>query len=312
VHVSIWHWSADWPALACYLAAAAAHLAGLRGAAPPVLRRQVFAFQGGLLVALAALVSPVGYLADSYLWLRMLQFLLLGLVAPGLIVLGAPWTALRVARHRLGPAGPRGEAPRTPLNFTRGEAPRTPLDFTRGEAPRTPLNWLLGRPVLAVAAVNMAWLGWLVPAAVDQAERHGAIAAAQQVTWLAAGVVFWLALIGSRPYSPAALPLRRFALVAGTAAAITVFGMILVFGSAALYPAYANSAHHVMTVLDDQQLAGAVLWMGSLPALATVGVALLLRWLSEEEESAAELDRLLAPRASGWRTHAWPTRPGIR
>ena len=40
--------------------------------------------------------------------------------------------------------------------------------------------------------------------------------------------------------------------------------MVLVFGYGVLYPGYANPAHHVMTVLDDQQLAGAVLWMGML------------------------------------------------
>jgi cytochrome c oxidase assembly factor CtaG len=61
----------------------------------------------------------------------------------------------------------------------------------------------------------------------------------------------------------------------------------------------------VMTVLDDQQLSGAVLWMGMLPPLITAGVALLMRWLSEEE--SAGLDRLLTPRKS-----AWSARPGIR
>jgi putative membrane protein len=291
VHVSYWHWSLDWPALACYLVAAAAHLAGLRGG--HTQRRQALAYQCGLLVAVAALMSPVGYLAGIYLWLRMLQFLLLGLVAPGLIVLGAPWTALRAARRRLGQPGAIGQPEAGGF---------------------TPVNWLLGRPALTVAVVNLAWLGWLVPAALDQAERHGAVAAAQQVTWLAAGVMFWLALIGSRPYAPATPPLLRFAMVAATAGASAVFGMVLVFGSAAWYPAYANSAHHVMTVLDDQQLAGAVLWMGSLPALVTVGVALLSRWLSEEEsaEMSAGLDRLLTPRANGWRKNAWPTRPGVR
>ena len=68
-----------------------------------------------------------------------------------------------------------------------------------------------------------------------------------------------------------------------------------------LYPVYANSAHHLMTVLDDQQLSGAVLWMGMLLPLIVAGVALLLEWFSNEEsaELSAGLDRLLAPR-SAW------------
>jgi cytochrome c oxidase assembly factor CtaG len=64
-----------------------------------------------------------------------------------------------------------------------------------------------------------------------------------------------------------------------------------------------------MTVLDDQQLAGGVLWMGMLPALMVACVALLLQWFANEEsaELSAGLDRLVSPRMG-----AWPSRPVIR
>jgi cytochrome c oxidase assembly factor CtaG len=89
----------------------------------------------------------------------------------------------------------------------------------------------------------------------------------------------------------------------------TVLGMVLVFGSGVVYPGYANAAHHTMTVLDDQQLSGAVLWMGSLLPFVVGGVALMMAWLSDEEsaELTDGLDRLLAPRKNGW-----PSRPVIR
>ena len=98
-------------------------------------------------------------------------------------------------------------------------------------------------------------------------------------------------------------------MVIGSVAASTVFGMMLVFGSGVLYPAYANSAHHVMSVLDDQQLAGAVWWMGILPPMIIAAVALMMEWLRDEEsaELSAGLDRLLTPRR-----HGWPSRPVIR
>ena len=62
-------------------------------------------------------------------------------------------------------------------------------------------------------------------------------------------------------------------------------------------------------MLDDQQLSGAVLWMGMLPPLIIAGVALMMQWLSDEEsaELSAGLDRLLTPRR-----HGWPSRPVIR
>jgi cytochrome c oxidase assembly factor CtaG len=305
VHAVFSHWSASWPALGCYLAIAAAHLGGLRrllaGADDDQrsreLRHQAVVFHGGLLLALLALVSPAGYLADVYIWVRGMQFLLLALVAPGLIVLGAPWLALRAVFGR--PGTPRGgESDQPGAHLVPGE----------GKIPARP-PWILARPILAVTVVNLIWLAWQLPAPYDAARGSSLIASAEHATCLLAGVVLWLQLIGSAPFSPPARPLRRMELVVATVGAMTVLGMVLVFGSSILYPAYANSAHHVMTVLDDQQLSGAVVWMGSLPPLITAAVALLMRWLSDEDsaELSADLDRLLVPRKN-----AWSARPGIR
>ena len=109
---------------------------------------------------------------------------------------------------------------------------------------------------------------------------------------------------------PVAVPLRRATLLIGTVIADTVLGMVLVFGSGVLYRVYGNSAHHVMTVVDDQQLAGAILWMGMLPPMIAAAVAVLMHWLNDEESRAlsAGIDRLLTPRSSA----AWPSRPRFR
>jgi putative membrane protein len=310
VHVVFSHWSASWPALACYVVIAAAHLVGLRRLLAAAgdwsgakdLRHQAVVFHSGLLLALLALVSPAGYLSDVWIWVRGLQFLLLAIVAPGFIVLGAPWLALRAAFQRPG-ADSEGR-PRS------GGPDRVGGDFVpiEGKLPARP-PWLLARPILAVVVVNVIWLAWQLPGPFDAAHNSSLIASAEHATCFVAGVVLWLQLIGSAPFSPAARPLRRMELVVATVGAMTVLGMVLVFGSSVLYPAYANSAHHLMTVLDDQQLSGAVVWMGSLPPLITVAVALLMRWLSDEDsaELSADLDRLLVPRKN-----AWSARPGIR
>ena len=93
---------------------------------------------------------------------------------------------------------------------------------------------------------------------------------------MAAGLLFWLQLIGSRPVEPAATPLRRLALVVATVGVTTIVrhgaGLRL---CACCTRATPISAHHVMTVLDDQQLAGAVYWMGMLPPLIVAAVAVL-------------------------------------
>jgi cytochrome c oxidase assembly factor CtaG len=143
----------------------------------------------------------------------------------------------------------------------------------------------------------------------DLARSGGVAGIAEHVTYLGAGVLFWLQMIGSRPYRPSAPPLRRVGLLTATVIAGTLLGMVLVFGSGALYPAYSVTTGHVMSLIDDQQLAGAVLWMGSLPPMIIAAVALFQQWLSEEEsaELSAGLDRLLRQRKS-----SWPSRPGLR
>jgi putative membrane protein len=269
------HWSASWPALIVYAALAGAHVSGLmrllaRGGAPAGRRtmiREAALFQGGLLLALFAIVSPLGYESGVFIWVRAVQDLILAIVAPGLIVLGAPWPAFG-AREANGP------------------------------------RWWLRWPVATVVAFNVIWLAWHLSVLFDRVPARGAAAAAEYVLYLGAGTLFWLQLIGSRPWSPAAPPMRRAALLVGTVAVDTVLGMVLVFGSSVIYPAYANGAHHVMTVLDDQQLAGAVLWMGMLPPVITAAVVVLMRWLDHEESEAlsAGLDRLLKPRESAWRS----------
>jgi cytochrome c oxidase assembly factor CtaG len=291
------HWTASWPALGCYVLVAAAHLTGLRraGAGGPGRdgRRQAVLFQAGLLLALLALVSPMGYWSGILLWVRAIQFILIAVVATGLMVLGAPWAALRRAISPPASASGQPSGQRVPGLNSRGGRPL----------------WLLRWPVAAVTVANLVWLSWQLPALLDLVQHNSAVALVCHASCLAAGLVFWLQLIGSGSLSPAAPPIRRLALVVASVGASTILGMVLVFGSGVLYPVYANHWHHVMTVLDDQQLSGAVLWMGMLPPLISVGVALLMRWFSEEEsaELSAGLDRLLTPRKS-----AWSARPGIR
>jgi putative membrane protein len=285
------HWSATWPVLLIYLAVAAAHLAGTVRGGLRAGRRAVISeaalFQGGLLLALLAIVSPLRYWSGLYVWVRALQDLILAVLAPGLIVVGAPWSALArsVGRTQIGERKPDG--------------PRA--------GQRQP--WWLRWPLATVVAFNVIWLGWHLPALFDEVPVSAAVAGLEYAAYLGAGILFWLQVIGSRPWAPAAVPMRRTAFLVGTVAADTILGMVLVFGSGVFYRYYDNSLHHVMTVVDDQQLAGAVLWMGVLPPMIAASVAVLVRWLNDEESEdlSAGIDRLLTQRSS-----AWPSRPRFR
>ncbi|HEX9542419.1 MAG TPA: cytochrome c oxidase assembly protein [Streptosporangiaceae bacterium] len=355
------HWSANVAVLAGCLVIAAVHLAGVRGmtadarpggpAAPGglgrALVREAIAFDAGLAVVLLALVSPVAYWARDFIWVRSLQDLLLAVVAPPLIVLGAPWLPLRrgLSPRRSGPvpasgaealgsattgpgaagsgaagsgaagsgaagsgaAGPGAAGPGAAGPGAAGAGAAGP--GARPVAKRSAGGWL-SWPVAVTAAFTVAWCGWHIPVLYDAALRYPVVWAAEVVSYLGVGVLFWLQLIGSRPLAPRFRPLQRVMLIAGTVVTSTILGMVLGFGANVLYPAYRGAGHHhLLTVVADQQLGGAILWVLVLPPYIIAGVALLLRWLNDEESEALALgfDRLLRPPRS-----AWPTRTGLR
>lgn len=219
-------------------------------------------FQAGLLTAVLALISPVGYWASQYIWVRAIQDLLLCFAAPMLIALGS---ARRVA------------------------SPAAPDDA-----------WSRTSPVIAAIAFNLSFLAWHVPALFDAVPRNGAAQLAEHALYLGTGCWFWLQIIRPHP-GPWRSPLRRLELLTATLVAWTVLGMVLVFGSNVIYPAYVNSLHRAMTVVDDQQVSGGVLWMGMMPFLVTAGVILLSAWLDEEDsDRPADAEALIRKRAWGW------------
>jgi putative membrane protein len=307
------HWSANAAALAGCLLAAAVHLAGLRGLQtdarragcprPPGLAREAIAFYAGLAVILLAVVSPLGYYAGTFIWVRALQILLLGVVAPPLIVLGAPWLVLARGLGRAGPRpGPAAAGAERPAAAPEAERPAAAPDAGR---PR-----LIGWPVAVTALFNLVWCAWWLPALFDPGVRHPWVLAVQAISYLAVGVLFWLQLIGSRPLHPALPPLQRVMLIAATVLCGTILGMVLGFGASAIYPAYRGVGHHrLLTIAGDQQLAGAELWVLMLLPYVIAGVSLLIRWLNEEESQALTLGltRMLRPSKS-----AWPARTGWR
>lgn len=149
------HWSANPAVLAGCFVTAVIHLAGLRqlrrddGARRQPGRRtsEAVIFYAGLLAVAAALVSPAGYWSVRYIWVRTVQDLLLAVVAPPLIVLGAPWLALRRGARAAGPR-PARRAPGAPGARAAG----TPGRWATG----APGTWATGAPGTGPTHVHLA------------------------------------------------------------------------------------------------------------------------------------------------------------
>ena len=296
------HWSANVAALAVYLVAAVAHLLGMRGGATgsgpprqPHRLARAAAYQAGLLLALLAVVSPMGYWSYRFIWARSLQDVMLATVAPALIVLGAPWLPLIRGLRLDGRLHQRDQ---------RTAADADDADTARRNRPSGWRPW----PVAVAVAFCAIWWAWHLPALFDAALRSPVVYALEVVSYLALGILLWLQLIDSPPLRPQLSPLRRVGLLLGVAASGTVLGLIRVYSSGLVYPAYLGFRHHVLNVISDQQLGGAVLWVIPLVPFSIVAVALAVGWLSEDESeaTAADFDRLLR------RKSVWPSRPGLR
>jgi cytochrome c oxidase assembly factor CtaG len=328
MNVVVSYWSANVAALAAYAVAAPAHLIGMRGAAtgsalpgrpgrprPRAQTARAVAYQAGLLLALLAVVSPMGYWSYRFIWVRNLQDVVLAIAAPALIVLGAPWRPLRqglvlggrLSRPDQRTAGaaagdqPVGDEPA-------GDEPAG--DEPAGDEPagRTwPPGWR-AVPILVTVVFCAIWWLWHLPAPFDAALRSSALYAVELVSYLTAGILLWLQLIESPPLRPQLAPLRRVVLVLAVATSGTVLGLIRVYSAGLVYPAYLSFRHHVLSVVADQQVGGAVLWVIPLVPLSALAVALAIRWLQDEESeaTAAGIDRLLRQKS------AWPSGPGLR
>jgi putative membrane protein len=307
MNVVVSYWSANVVALAAYAVAAVTHLLGVRDAAtdarrqgrslPPDQVRRAVACQAGLLLAVLAVVSPIGHWSYRFIWVRNFQDVILAIAAPALIVLGAPWLPLR---RGLGLAVRDRSAAGAPA------APGEP-----GDSDAAGQDWSPGwpaRPIVVTVVFCVVWWAWHLAGPFDASVRSPAVYALEMITYLAAGILLWLQLVESPPLRPQLPPLRRIALVMVVAASGTVLGLIRAYGPGVAYPAYLDVGRSVSAVVSDQQAGGAILWVIPLIPFSILAVALAIRWLSEDESepTAADFDRLLKHKS------AWPSRPGLR
>lgn len=104
------------------------------------------------------------------------------------------------------------------------------------------------------------WL-WHLPAAYDIALSSDAAYWAGQIALLTSAVLLWRAL--GQDNQP---PTTVFFVIAAMVMQMGMLGAVLTFAPGALYaPHYLTTARYGIGVLADQQMAGLLMWVGSLP-----------------------------------------------
>ncbi|MDQ6919436.1 MAG: cytochrome c oxidase assembly protein [Candidatus Dormibacteraeota bacterium] len=221
----------------------------------PVGRRRALYFAAGLLTIWVALETPIDTVSDHYLQsVHMLQHVLLGLVAPPLLLL-ALTPSMVVALVRI--PGLRAAS----------------------------------EPIPAQLAFAVVMGAWHLPVLYELAVRSESVHVFEHLTFMAGGALFWWPVV-SVTAAAARWRLgdvgRVLYLVFGTIAADTV-AVILMFGRSTFYPFYEQAPRFVpgLDPVTDQVLAGVVLMaIGKLSYLVAI-LDIFFRWLSRARAEAA-------------------------
>lgn len=238
--------------------------ATLRARGHPVPRIRVACFTAGLAVLVVAVVSPIHELGEEYLAFHMLQHVLLGDLAPLLVLAGLTGPLLRP----LLAFGPVGRL-------------------------RVLANPLVAFPVWAATL-----LVWHLPLLYDAAVRHEAVHALEHFSFFAAGIALWLPVVETLPAPEWFGTGAKLVYVVGVRGVESLLGNVLLWVAAApLYGVYVRPHElFAVTPLTDQSLAGAVMLVEGMLVTVPVLVALGLRLQAEAEARQALLERGIDPR----------------
>jgi putative membrane protein len=258
---SVWNaWSLEPGVLLPLIWGGVLYGAGAR-AAPSHSGRSTLAFAAGCLILAVALLSPLHALAEMLFSAHMAQHtLLIGIAAP-LIVLGRPlragmWALPRSARRAI----------------ARGRVGHTIMSITH-----------IGAAHAFVLHAAALWV-WHLPALYQASLGDQRIHAFQHACFLITALVFWSALLDARHRSHYGIAvLYLFATTVHT----SVLGALMTVAPAGWYPRYAAGTEAWgMSLLEDQQLAGLIMWMPAGLLYTAAALLLLAAWLRESETRA--------------------------
>ena len=233
---------------------------------------QAAAFLGGMLALVLALVWPLDALGDALFTAHMAQHVLLVAVAPPLIVVSAPTAPLMRGlpgawRHRVMRWGRRG--------------------WWRAAWRR------LSAPGMAALLHGVALWAWHAPAAFEAALSNEAIHIAEHACFLSTGLLFWWAVVRAGRAPEPGFGAGVFWMLV-TVIHSGLLGALITFAPVPLYPDYGDrAAAWGLTLIEDQQLAGLVMWVPGGMIYLVAGVALMAVWLRVLERRAQRTPGLL-------------------
>lgn len=219
------------------------------------------AFCAGIVVAVAAVSSPIDAVVDGSFAAHMVQHLILALIVPPLLLLGAPLT-LAVAL----PPPRMGKAMAQIMRHRIVRAATSPVS-----------GW--------VVFVAVLW-GIHFSPLYELALRSEGVHVFEHALLVGAGLLFWMPIVHVGYVAhPVPFPVRMFYLIL-TIPQGAFLGLAIYSARNLLYPHYAIG-RSLSAALLDQQDAGAIMWIGGGALMFTAFMLTAATWAAREQQTEA-------------------------
>jgi putative membrane protein len=240
--------------LAAVLYAKRASTLAAKGRPAPVWRQLCFA--SGLLVIVVALISPIGHIAEELVVAHMVEHLLIGEIAPLLLVLGLTGPLLQPILA-------------IPV-----------FDRLR----------ILAHPLVALPLWALNFYLWHIPVFYDAAFGGAPVHALEHTTFMFFGCLMWMPVFGPLPTPQWFTAAWKVGYVIAVRFVSAVLGNVLMWSGTVLYTVYAPGERYWgISPIADQSTAGVIMMVeGTFLALG------LLAWVFfEAAREGTEKQRLL-------------------
>ncbi len=221
--------------------------------APDAERKHSIYFFAGLLTLWVALETPIDPISDHYLdSVHMLQHVLLGFIAPPLMLLGlSPGMVAQVVR--------------------------------------VPGVRALTEPVPAQVIAGVVMIGWHLPPLYDATLRNESLHVLEHLMFIGGGLaLYWPVIQATSMYSRHRMsaPVKLVYLLIATLPQDGV-ALALIFSRVPFYEYYTHVPRLIegFTALIDQTIAGAVLMILGKTTLAVAALVIFFRWFGEEQRA---------------------------
>jgi putative membrane protein len=219
---------------------------------------RIASFTAGLLLMLGALQGPLHELSDYFLFsAHMVQHLAVMLVMPPLLLYGMPDWMVRA--------------------------------LLRVPGFRPVARWLT-LPLVAFMLNNGIFGAWHFPVPYDMMMRNHDVHITMHLMIMTSGMIMWWPVMSPLPELPRIAPPLQMLYLFILGVPMMVVAALITFSDTALYTWYAEAPRiFPITVLDDQRLGGAIMWVPGALVLWLAISLVYFRWtrpeLREDEES---------------------------